>query len=239
MAEPFVRSDVQDGVGIVRLVRPPANAIEIASAKQLANRIEALERDNDVQAIVLTGTGGFFSAGLDLKLVPAYGRTEQQHMIRELGRAVLGIYGSRKPTVAAVNGHAVAAGTLFTLCCDYRIGVAGNTRYGLTGARVGIPYPIAALEVIQTELGHAGSRAVLLGAMTFDASSAVNLGILDEITADERVLARALEVAKDRALMPAKMYGELKRKLRAAPLVRIRDSIESDPALDGWISDDE
>ena len=122
MTDRHVTSDVKDGIGFVQLHRPPVNAIEIESAQQLADVLDVLENDADVHAIILTGTGKFFSAGLDLKLVPRYNRVEQRTMVRELARAVLALYASRKPVIAAVNGHAVAAGTLFALCCDYRVG---------------------------------------------------------------------------------------------------------------------
>ncbi len=107
----------------------------------------------------------------------------------------------------------------------------------LTGARVGIPYPIAALEVIKAELGVAGSRALLLGATTFDSSEARRCGILDEEVTHSRVLARAAEVAKDRASLRAGNYGDLKHQLRAASIVHIRESLDTDPALEGWIVD--
>jgi enoyl-CoA hydratase len=189
---------------------------------------------------VLTGTGHFFSAGLDLKVVPGYSRGDQREMILALGRLVGRLYATPCPTVAAVNGHAVAAGTLLALACDYRIGPLGDYRFGLTGARVGIPYPAAAQAVIESELDPATRRILVLGAIQLGPEEAARRGILDEICPADRVMDRAIAVARERAALPADAYGKIKRQLRAAALQRIRDANEGgdDPFLESWLTVD-
>lgn len=235
MTDSFVTIKRHGVISTVTVNRPPANAFELQSTRQLCHAVQTLLTESHVDGIVLTGSGECFSAGLDLKLVPQYSREDQRAMVRELARTVMALYGSPKPVVAAVNGHAVAAGTLFALCCDYRIGPETGARFGLTGARVGIPYPIAALEVITNELGMRGARSTLLTALTFDADEAHTRGILDEVVPAPRVFPRALEVATDLAGLPADTYAQLKLQLRKGALERIRASLEDDPVLDVWI----
>ena len=228
-----------DTITVLRLNRPPANAFDLPLTRHLEEQLRVLEAHNPA-AIVLTGTDDFFSAGLDLKLVPHYDERDQRDMILSFGRLVARLYAFPRPTVAAVNGHAVAAGTLLTLACDYRVGSKGDYKLGLTGARVGIPYPVAAQAIFQAELDPAARRTMVLGASPLSPDEAVAKGVLDELQPPERVLARAVDVAKTRANLPAEAYGKIKRQLRSAALDRIAQATDdgADPLLGAWLTAD-
>ena len=239
MSKQHVHIEQLDRVAVVRLDRPPANALDLSFTRDLEAALGEVEA-GDAASLVLTGSGDFFSAGLDLKVVPGYSPEHQRDMIVALGRLVGRLYGNPRPTVAAVNGHGVAAGTLLALACDYRIGPLGDYRFGLTGARVGIPYPVAAQSVIDSELDPATRRILLLGAALLSPDEAAARGILDELHPPERVLERAIEVARERAELPADAYAKIKGQLRGAALERIRDANDggNDPLLQSWITVD-
>jgi len=225
-------------VALLRFDRPPANAIELESARALESLLAQLETAGDVGAVVVTGQGRFFSAGLDLKVVPAYAPAEQQAMVMAINRLLGRLYGLPLPTVAAVNGHAIAGGLVLTLACDYRVGSRGDHQLGLTETRVAIPYPLVAMAVVQAELAPAVARRVVLLARNAGPEAALADGILDELAAPETLLARALEVARELATLPRGAYGRIKRQLRAPTLARIADVLASgtDPLLASWIS---
>lgn len=226
-----------DGVAVLTFDRPPANAFDLVQTK---TTIDAFDRvATDAKAVVLTGTGSFFSGGLDLKSVPDYDETDQREMILALGRLLETLYGHPRPTIAAVNGHAVAAGTLLALACDYRVGPADDSRFGLTGTRVGIPYPASAQAIIDAELGPATRRVMLLGANRFGPEQAVAHGVLDELQPHSAVLHRAMAVAAERSQMPPGAYAVVKQQLRADALERIRHSTRSgsDPLMGSWLTD--
>ena len=228
-----------DDVAVVRLDRAPANAFDLSLARELDAALVDVE-SSDAKSLVLTGSGSFFSAGLDLKVVPGYSKSEQRDMILALGKMIGRLYAISRPTIAAVNGHGVAAGTLLALACDYRVGPVGDYRFGLTGARVGIPYPIAVQAVIESELDSATTRIMLLGAEQFGPDEAVAKGILDELREPGEVLERAIEAARQRSQMPAVTYGRIKRQLRAVALKRIHAANHSgdDPSLESWMTSD-
>lgn len=231
----FVEIERLGGVTIIRLNRPPANAIEIESAAQLADSIEAVQ-DGSTRAIVLTGAGDCFSAGLDLKVVPTYHRSRQRQLLDALNRLVLNLYGCPLPTVAAINGHAVAAGTLLTLACDYRVGPTTQCRFGLPGARVGIPYPFSAWTVFDAELAPAVRRVMLLTARTFDAHEAAAKGVIDELQPPRRVLDKAIEMALQMSEIPTASFAAVKLRLRNDAISRMKEMMktETDPFLDDW-----
>ncbi len=239
MPATHVHIEPVDDVAVVRLDRAPANAFDLSLARELDGALSDVE-SSDAKSLVLTGSGDFFSAGLDLKVVPGYSQSEQRDMILALGKMVGRLYAFSRPTIAAVNGHGVAAGTLLALACDYRVGPRGDYRFGLTGARVGIPYPIVAQAVIEAELDPATTRIMLLGAKQFGPEEAVAKGILDELCDPDEVLQRAIEAARQRSRMPAVAYGRIKQQLQAAALERIHAANPGgdDPFLESWMTGD-
>jgi len=149
----MIRVESTDGIALVRFERPPANAIELESATKLEETLARLEAEDGTRAVVLTGHGEFFSAGLDLKVVPTYGPEQQRTMVMAINRLVGRLYGLGLPTVAAVNGHAIAGGLVVVLACDFRIGRRGSYRLGLTETRA------AVLPRGGDDGGHDGARA--------------------------------------------------------------------------------
>ena len=234
----MVQVESRDGIAVLRFDRPPANAIELGLVRALEEALGPLEADAGTRALVVTGQGGFFSAGLDLKVVPAYGPVDQRALVMTINRALGRLYGLGCPTVAAVNGHALAGGLVMALGCDFRIGARGAYRLGLTESRVGIPYPLVAMTVVRAELAPAVARRVVLLGRHQTPEDALAAGILDELAPPDRVLPRALEVARELAALPRASYARIKRQLRADALDRIERALATgaDPLLDGWLT---
>ena len=224
-------------IAVLRIDRPPANAIDLDLANEFATALEGIETDGIV-ALVVTGVGNCFSAGLDLKALPTYDRAQQQAMVMQVNRLFGRLYGLPLPTIAAVNGHSIAGGVILTLACDHRIGAEGDYKLGLAEARVGVPFPVAAMAIVQSELSHPVARTMVLTARNSSPREALSMGVLDELQPPERLLPRAMEVAQEMAALPHSIYGRIKRELRGAALARIEDAITNgkEPMLDSWLS---
>ncbi len=225
-------------IAVLRIDRPPANAIDLDLANEFASALEGIGATDGIGALIVTGGGSCFSAGLDLKVVPTYDRTQQQAMVMQVNRLFGGLYGLPLPTIAAVNGHAIAGGVILTLACDYRIGAEGDYKVGLAEARVGVPFPVAAMAIVQSELSHPVARTMVLTARNSSPRDAVSMGVLDELQPPESLLRRAIEVAQEMAALPHSVYGRIKRELRGAALARIEDAIsnKNEPMLESWLS---
>jgi enoyl-CoA hydratase len=226
----------RDGVvAVVRLNRPPANAIDLAFAEALEGAFGAIG-SSDARALVVTGTGGAFSAGLDLKLVPRYGPAEQRAMLAVANRMLARLYAWPVPVVAAVNGHAIAAGLIVALACDYRVATAAPCKLGLTEARAGIPFPAAAMAILRAEVGPGVARVLTLRAENVGPEQALASGLVDELQPPDRVVPAALAVARDLATIPAAAYATIKRQLRAGTIAFVEEAARgTDPALDSWL----
>jgi len=225
-------------IAVLRIDRPPANAIDLDLAGEFAAALEGIEATDGIGALIVTGAGSCFSAGLDLKAVPTYDRAQQQAMVMQVNRLFGGLYRLPLPAIAAVNGHAIAGGVILTLACDYRIGAEGNYKVGLAEARVGVPFPVAAMAIVQSELSHPAARTMVLTARNSSPRDAVSMGVLDELQPPERLLPRAIEVAQEMAALPRSVYGRIKHELRGAALARIEDAIgnRNEPMLESWLS---
>ena len=225
--------ETTDGVAVVTRNRPPANALAPDFLAEGAELMEDL-RSEPPAAVVLAGSGGFFSGGVDLKLAPTLGPAEQAGMVAGINRLFIDWYSFPRPVVAAVNGHAVAGGMILALCADRRIG-ADDATYGLTELRVGVPYPAAAIGCVRAELEPAAARRLVLEAELIDAEAAIGYGLVDELLPADAVLARAREVAAELAALPARAYETVKEQLRGPALEAMRAGAADDPMSENWI----
>lgn len=229
----FVSVETAAEVTLLRVDRPPANAMSVELLDELVDALEQLSTDVP-KALVIAGRPGFFSAGVDLKAVPTYGPDEQRRMVTGINRMVIATYGLSCPVIAAVTGHAIAGGLVLALCADLRI-ASLEGRYGLTEIKVGVPYPQAAIGVVRAELPPHAARRLVLGNELIDGTEALRLGLFDEAIEPDQVLPRALQLATETAAFAANTYAATKRELRGQQLDAIRAAVESEPLLESWL----
>jgi enoyl-CoA hydratase len=194
---------------------------------------EELERSAP-GAVVLTGREGFFSAGVDLKLVPALGPDDQRAMVEGINRLFAGWYAFPRPVVCGVNGHAIAGGLILALCGDHRV-ASTEGKLGLTELRAGVPYPAAAIAAVRSELSAQAARLLVLGAGLITPQRAQELGVVDEIATPDQVVPRALAVAEEMAALPREAYERVKRQLRGPVVEQIERVVADDPMYSGWL----
>jgi enoyl-CoA hydratase len=222
-----------DGVATVIADRPPANAMDVTLLGELVAVLGEVAADPPA-ALVLAGRPGFFSAGADLKAVPSYGPDEQRAMVDGINNMALGVYALPCPVVGAITGHAIAGGMVLALCTDLRIASSAG-KYGLTEVKVGVPYPQAAINVVEAELAPSARRLFAFGNALHDAQTCLRLGVFDEVVEPDAVLPRAQELARELAAMPAEVYARTKRDLRGATIERMRATAADDPLLARWV----
>jgi enoyl-CoA hydratase len=237
---PHIQIEQAGDVAVVRIDRPPANALDLELLVEGDKVREQLAAAKPA-AVVITGRDGFFSAGMDLKAAPTLSRAHQRQTVDGINRLFTGWYAFPRPVVAAVNGHAIAGGLILALCADHRVGVAEGAKLGLTELRAGIPYPVAAISVVRAELAAASARRLVLGATLVEPAEALELGVLDELRPAEEVLPRAIEVAEALAALPQSSYTQVKRQLRGPTIEAIDRALAGgagDPVLGTWIGEE-
>ena len=225
---PTTRTDDRDGgVRVITLDRPPANAIDEELLADLIAALDAARAEDKVRAVVLTGAGPFFSAGRDLNSVPM--ETAGVRRLNQLYRnAHDQLFSLPKPTLAMMNGHAVAGGLVLVLACDYRLGVEGDYKIGLNEVAIGASFPRVALEIIRTRLTHQQASELMLGAALYPASQALRLGVADELLPSGTFQSTVLRRAAKLAAYPREVYAHTKTTLIGEAIARVRDESETE-----------
>jgi len=227
----------QGPIAIVTLRRPSANAMNLELTDEIATVFQGLGQDRSVRSLVLTGQGKSFCAGVDLKALPSFDEAHQRRMVDALNRAFYAVYSCPVPVVGAINGHAIAGGLVLALCCDWRIAANAPFLAGLAEVRVGVPYPVGAMEVARQELRPDVARQLVLFGQNITAASAVQAGVFDEMVDSEALLDRALAKAHEFITLPQMAFAKSKRQLRRGAYEAIEAAIAgAEPLLNGWLS---
>ncbi|GAB3197033.1 enoyl-CoA hydratase/isomerase family protein [Geodermatophilus arenarius] len=221
----------RDGVAVLRIEHGRVGALDVELLDALTEAVTASDR-----ALVVTGTGSSFSAGVDLRRILDGGPSYTEQLLTALSRTFRAVFDHPRPTVAAVNGHAIAGGCVLALACDLRLMSAG--RIGLTELAVGVPFPTAALEITRHALGSRAGR-VLLGAQAVDRERALTLGMVDELPEPGDLLPRAVALARELAARSPESYRLAKDALHRPVTAAIEATAGGDAAvLAGWTADD-
>lgn len=212
------------GVAVLELDQGAVNALDLELVESITTTLAGLS-----EPVVLTGRGRAFSAGVDLRRIVDDGDEYIERFLHALSRAFHAVFTYPHPTVAAVNGHAIAGGCVIALACDYRLMSAGTV--GLTELPVGVAFPRIALEIVRHALGPLATKSVLLGD-TVGRDEALRLGMVDEVVAPHELLEHARAAAIKLARTPGTLYARTKLDLRAPALNAVAN--EPDGALAVW-----
>lgn len=171
------------------------NALTEAMWLDLAVLFETLGAENDVRAIVLSGTGGNFCAGADIAEFDTVRRGERAATYEEANsRAFRAVRDCPVPTIAAIDGICFGGGFGLAAACDLRI-ASPDALFSVPAAKLGLAYPVDAMADIVHALGPQLSRYMTFSAGRLDAATALALGFLLEVTDQPPAIDRALEIA--------------------------------------------
>jgi enoyl-CoA hydratase len=229
-----------DGIAVVTLSHPPMNTMDSALLEELAGLFDGLAVEPKVRAAVIVGEGRAFSAGLDLKTAPQLDRLGQRRLVDALNDCFGTLYAWPKPLIAAVNGHAIAGGLILALCADWRLVADLPLQASLAEVRVGVTYPVSALDIARSELTPSAARHLVLLGEALDAAQAASLGVFDERVPANDLMARAIARARRHAELPPQAFGTTKRELRAEALGRIglARNGRGEPRLFAWLGEE-
>jgi enoyl-CoA hydratase len=219
-------------VATIELARGKVNAIDVELLEALGAALEGLEHDPEVGAVILTGAGRAFSAGVDLRTVIDADARYAGRLVEGLRVGLEALFCFPKPTVAAVNGAAVAGGCILACACDRRL-IAEDARIGASELAVGVPFPVAALEILRHACG-SRTEDLVFTARLLDAHEANALGVVHEVLPGDKLLERAMTVASELATLTPFAYRLAKQQLRRPALERMhRDAAAVDAAAIG------
>lgn len=229
----------------LRLARPPVNALDPALCRALITTLDAAVADG-VDAVVLSGAPGIFSAGLDVPHLMALGQ-DRQALHAGWGAffgAARSLAALRIPVVAALTGHAPAGGCVLSLCCDYRVmarspNPAKPFMIGMNETQVGLAVPEGAQQLMRRVIGPYRAERLLVSGSMVAADEALRIGLVDTVVEVDQVVPHALEWLSTLLALPrAPML--LTRSLARADLVRALEpqNLDLERFVDGWYDAD-
>ena len=222
----------------LRLNRPPANALSPELIVALTQAIESAPKEA-ARALVLSGTPGRFSGGLDVPLLLTLDRKAMIGLWRGLYGLLRALACSPIPIAAAITGHAPAGGTVLPLFCDRRIMAQGDWKIGVNEVQVGISLPPVIISALKRQVGARGAENLSVSGILISPAEAASIGLVDEITEPENVVQRAVEWCNSLLALPPHAMSITRRKARA-DLVALFDRIESETEemIEGWWSEE-
>ena len=232
----MIEREDRDGIVLLTLRHGKVNALDLELLAALSDELAAVEKQG-AQAVVLTGNGRAFSAGVDLLRVLDGGRAYLEEFLPRLSKTLLDMVRFSIPIVGAIDGHAIAGGFILASACDRRILAEGSAKLGVTELRVGVAFPPAALELVRAVAGRWTTEMVYHGRL-YDGDRSLAMGLVDEIVPADELIERAVGVAEELGRIPARAFAATK-KLLNAPLLRAIASVgESTDGeiLDAWSS---
>jgi enoyl-CoA hydratase len=226
-------------IAVLRFVHPPVNALDLEFMEAILGGLAEAEV-SEARALIVTGEGTAFSAGANLFRVLEEGADYIERAGSAMSRLFEQLFRFPKPTVAAVNGHAIAGGCVLVCACDYRVAAEGDYRLGFSELAVGVPFPRWALEIVRFAVGPQHVRDLTLMARTVSAAEALATGIVDEIVPPVGLMDRATAAAGRLARVHRETYALTKSALLAPGVDRVqRRGVEHDAEVARlWASDE-
>ena len=212
-----------DGIAVVAMRHGKANALDIEFCEAPAARFAEL-RSGVAKAVVLTGQGKIFSAGVDLKRLSEGGADYIRQFLPALHKLYDAVFFHPKPVVTAVNGHAVAGGAVLACCADRRIMARESGRIGVTEMLVGVPFPALAFEIVRFAVPPRHLPEFTLTGAIYTTDAAVQRGWIDEVAEPGELLEDAFEFAQELALLSPAAFAQTKSQIRQAVTERVTQS---------------
>jgi 3,2-trans-enoyl-CoA isomerase len=226
-----------DRVRELRLNRPPVNALNPSLITAIRTGLtEAVAAGKG--AVVISGSPGKFSGGLDLPELLKLPEASLRQMWRDFFGLMRDLAASPIPTVAAMTGHSPAGGTVLAVFTDYRIMAEGAYKLGLNEVQVGLPVPEVLVRSLAYLVGTRQAARLAVGGLLLDPVEALKVGLVDAIAPADEVVPRAIAWAADLLTRPPQAMAAT-RRLARQPLVDAFETLgekANDEIMSGWLA---
>ncbi|GAB3153574.1 enoyl-CoA hydratase-related protein [Micromonospora sonneratiae] len=217
----FVRLEINDGIGTIRLDRPPMNALNTQLQEELRAAAAEATADPAVRAVIVYGGEKVFAAGADIKEMAEMSYVDMAERSADLSSALGAFARIPKPVVAAITGYALGGGCELALACDWRV-VAEDAKLGQPEIKLGIIPGAGGTQRLARLVGPARAKDLIMSGRMVDAQEALRIGLVDRVVPAADVYDAAVALVRPYLSGPA-------QALRAAKLA-IDGGLEMDLA---------
>ena len=210
----FVQVARSEGVGTICLTRGKLNPLNETLVDELHQCLRDLEEDPKVTAVIVTAQGRFFSFGFDIVEFLTYPREPFIRYLKRFTDLYTYLFLFPKPVVAALNGHAIAAGCTLVMACDYRIMVAGKAKIAMNEITLGLSVFAGSIEMLKFCVGPRKAECILAAGSMYSARQASKLGLIDQVSPVDQLAEEARRRAKEFAKIDPLAFRSIKALLR-------------------------
>ena len=205
---------VSGEIGRLVFARPPVNAFDADSLRALVGILEAIP-DSEARAVVLTGEGGCFTAGLDIKSVDPNNPDEFGALLQEFRKCIRLFARSTVPFAAAISGHCLGAGAIFASLCDYRVMDHEKSSFGLPEIKLGMEMPAYVFDLLCHLFGQPISQRMYSEGMILGPEQAHRYNIADTLAPAGQAETIARRWCAEVLELPARPYTSCRKTARA------------------------
>jgi len=235
----LIKLEHRESITILSFDHGKVNTIDAELFTEFIKQLQNLEK-SECKAVVLTGTGSSFSAGVDLFRLLKDGNPYIESFVPLLTNGLLKLFTFPKPVVAAVNGHAIAGGCIVACACDYRLMAEGNGKIGAPEMLVGVPFPTLPLEILRYVIPKQHFQEIVYTGRLCSPKEAIPAGLIDDVVESENLLEQAITVAERFAAIPIQSFQSTKRLMRQPVIDRFKKyrRIFDDEVMEIWKSEE-
>ena len=220
----MIKHERDGAIHVVTMDNGP-NMVDPDFQARLLEVLDAVEADSEGEAgMVLTGTGKFFNSGLHVEVVMGLEGDAAALFSRSMSQIMKRLLLLPVPTVAALNGHAFAAGAFIALGCDYRVMRADRGWFCISEVDVGVPIGPPMTNLLKSKVSPQVARDAILSGHRYTAEEAVAAGLADAMASEEELLGKAKEMAAALATKERGIFGKLKQTLNASAAAAYGDA---------------
>jgi enoyl-CoA hydratase/carnithine racemase len=210
----FVRWETSDGIGTIRLDRPPVNALNAQVQDEIHAAAREAAADPAARAVVVWGGERAFAAGADIAEMADVSYADMARRVVALQAAFDAVARIPKPVVAAVTGYALGGGCELALACDWRV-AADDARFGQPEIRIGVIPGAGGTQRLARLIGPARAKDLIFSGRMVDAAEALRIGLVDRVVPAADVFATAAELVRPYATGPALALAAAKQAIDA------------------------
>ena len=210
----FVTLKKQDGVGILTISRGNVNPINEKVVDELTVAFKTIEKDKEINSVILTGYGKFFSFGFDIPEFLSYSKENFSGYVKKFTELYTLIFTFSKPVIASLNGHTMAGGCMLAMACDYRIMASGKSKISLNELTFGATVLAGSVEMLRFIVGNSNSSKILYSGKMYSSQEGKELGLIDEVAELEDLTSISLEKAKDLGDRSSEAFHSIKKLIR-------------------------
>jgi enoyl-CoA hydratase len=231
----LIQCKISDGIALLTIQNPPANAMSSVVFADLVKRLDELENNNDVSVLVVHGEGRFFSAGADIKEFTSFKNAEDAAAVARRGQLVFDrVENYSKPIIAAIHGAALGGGLEFAMSCHIRV-VAENAKLGLPELNLGIIPGFAGTQRLPRYIGKDKALVMLATSEPISGVEAGKIGLATIVVPEETLLDEANALAAKIANKSMQSIQYILQLLSSTRTTSYHEAVEEESKLFGEI----